>query len=148
MPSLPMICAHKSGSSIKIPRMITRIPEPIVQTFGSIPINMVEALRSRVNRISETTRLAVMIYGRHLSFFSATKLPPRMIGSSGSTHGARAVSSPATYESSAVTSIFRTLRLYTVNGFLQGGCRPLCSFVTTAVNLHKCVLGGDAVFLA
>ena len=77
----------------------------MVQTFGSMPMNKVETFKSSVKSIKDTTRLAVITYGRQASFLSPIRLPPRTIGNSGSTHGASAVSSPAMYESTIVMSI-------------------------------------------
>ncbi len=80
-----------------MPSTITRPPERLVHTCGSMRIKIVEAFNSIVNTTNDATRLAVMIYGRHTCFSpDPDTLPPKITGNKGRMHGANAVSTPAT----------------------------------------------------
>jgi hypothetical protein len=66
------------------------------QTIGSIPMKAVETLSSNVKAIMEAASASVIRTGFHLAL-PETELPI-IIGKSGSTQGARTVSSPEMYE--------------------------------------------------
>lgn len=82
-----------------------RIPDSIAQTEGLIPINAVEILSSMVKEINDTTKLAVMMYGRRLFESELSKLPPTITGSSGNIQGAKTLNMPANNDKRAVITI-------------------------------------------
>lgn len=85
---------------------MTRTPDAIDHTRGSILINAVVVFNSSVNSRRETIRPAAMRYGRRLESVALT-LPPTITGSSGSTHGASTERAPASSESTAMSMIRR-----------------------------------------
>ena len=81
------------GNKYTSQRKITSPAERYVQKAGGTMRNTVDALRSPVKTIIETTSEVIMIMGAFLPF--SPMEPARIIGSTGSTHGANALRIPA-----------------------------------------------------
>jgi hypothetical protein len=95
-PSDSEILFQISGNRVIRPKNTTMPPEMYFQTRGSIPMKAVDTLSSSVKAIIEKAKASVMRTGFHLAL-PETELPI-IIGKSGSTQGARTVSSPEMYE--------------------------------------------------
>ncbi len=74
-------------------------PEMISQTIESMPSRAVENFSSRVNNITDTPKLRLMINGRLQSGFLSpvdlARLPPTITGNNVNVQGARTVRTPA-----------------------------------------------------
>ncbi len=68
-------------------------PETYSQNTGSTCMNTVDTLSKRVKTSNEKIKEPMIIYGLHL--FCPARLPERITGRSGSTHGAKTVRTPA-----------------------------------------------------
>mgnify|MGYP000497057108 CR=1 FL=1 len=91
-----VIRSHTLGKRVINPKKTRIPPEKPFQKLCGISIKIVDAFKRRVKRTMETAREKVITKGLQ-GFLSATD-PPRMIGRSGRTQGAKIVSIPATKE--------------------------------------------------
>lgn len=89
-PSFIEILFHKLGNRVIIQSQIISQPENIDQKVGGTCINSVDAFSKIENTTIEKAKEAIITNGHFLLFSS--KLPARIIGKSGNTHGARIVS--------------------------------------------------------
>ena len=88
------------GKRVKIPRMRMTPPEKVVQKLCGMSIRSVEALRRSVNTITDTESEAMIVNAfAFLGLVPSVPDAPITIGRSGSTQGARIVSTPAATES-------------------------------------------------
>src|SRR5215207_8674208 len=90
--------SHREGKSRSTPSTMMMPPEIACHTCGGTPSSAVVALSSRVKATTLTASDAAMTYGRQRARRASppcTIAPPTTMGSSGSTHGAATVSTPA-----------------------------------------------------
>ncbi|MDP5039184.1 MAG: hypothetical protein NWP80_01950 [Candidatus Gracilibacteria bacterium] len=96
---------HTLGNIVIIPSQTISPPENIAQKLCGTQIKKVVAFRNRENTIIERASDAIITNGHFLSSgFSI--LPERIIGRSGSTHGARIVSTQAKNETNNKSIFF------------------------------------------
>lgn len=91
--------AHKPGKIKVKPRKMIIKPENQDQKLEGISINKVEALSSKVKKITEKAKVKIIVIARReILLFSPGSAAPITIGSKGKMQGAKRVNTPAKIE--------------------------------------------------
>lgn len=87
--------AHNAGNIIASPTSTITVPEKVFQNACGISMSSVEALRSKVKRITDTDKDPITTSDRLDIRRPSVSDEPITIGRSGNIHGANTVSIPA-----------------------------------------------------
>ena len=121
-------------------------PDSLAQKLGLKPKSKLLNLISMVNRKTDAPREKLIITARFLGEESCFKLPPTMMGSIGSAHGAKMVTAPE-IKLSKIKNIFYLLFKLICYALQISAPSPTSDFFSVGIYLHENVLIGNFILL-